>query len=175
MDINHSSLDRAFILKLPDELLSMIISPLAPIIDDDEYLRKQYQPYEMVVALSLVCKRFYRITVPYLYAELVINTGNNTWRRPTQISKYLHRTFRENPLLWKLCRHLTVTYDESKIDFLYAVTDCLTWLTAAKSLTFGVWGARRHGGYSNWPQNTYLVVILSHSTPTTAITFTYHL
>ncbi|KAJ5187163.1 hypothetical protein N7449_010157 [Penicillium cf. viridicatum] len=138
MDINHISLDRAFILKLPDELLCMIISPMAPIIDDHAYLRELYQPYEMAVALSLVCKRFYRITVPYLYAELVINTGHNTWRRPTQISKDLHRTFRENPLLWKLCRHLTVTYDKSNIDNLYAVTDCLTWLTAAKSLTF--WG-----------------------------------
>lgn len=138
MDINHSSLDRAFILKLPDELLDMIISHMAPIIDDQKYLREQYQPYEMATTLSLVCKRFYRITVPYLYAELVVNTGDNTWRRPTQISKYLHRTFRENPLLWKLCRHLTVTYDQSNIDNLYAVTDCLTWLTAAKSLTF--WG-----------------------------------
>ncbi|CAI7594360.1 unnamed protein product [Penicillium discolor] len=138
MDINHGPLDRAFILELPDELLGMIISHIAPIIDDLKYLREQYQPYEMAVALSLVCKRFYRITVPYLYAELVVNTGDNTWRRPTQISKYLHRTFRENPLLWKLCRHLTVTYDKSNIDNLYAVTDCLTWLTAAKSLT--VWG-----------------------------------
>ncbi|CAI7642834.1 unnamed protein product [Penicillium viridicatum] len=135
MDINHS-LDRAFILKLPDELLSMIISPMAPIIDDLEYLREQYQPYKMAVALSLVCQRFYRLTMPYLYAELVINTGYNTWRRPAHISKYLHRTFRENPLLWKLCRHLTVAYDKSNIDNLYAVTDCLTWLTAARSLTF---------------------------------------
>lgn len=145
MDINHSSLDRAFILKLPDELLGMIISHMAPIIDDFKYLCEQYQPYQMAVALSLVCKRFYRITVPYLYAELVVNTGDNTWRRPTQISKYLHRTFRENPLLWKLCRHLTVTCDESSNDNLYAVTDFLNWLTAAKSLTF--WG---FGGNKAW-------------------------
>ncbi|KAJ5977500.1 hypothetical protein N7501_000842 [Penicillium viridicatum] len=137
MDINHS-LDRAFILKLPDELLSMIISPMTPIIDDDEYLREQYQPYEMAVALSLVCQRFYRLTVPYMYAKLVINTSYYTWMRPMHISKYLHRTFRENPLLWKFCRHLAVSYDKSNIDNLYAVTDCLTWLTAARSLTF--WG-----------------------------------
>lgn len=135
MDTNHISLDRAFILKLPDELLDMIISAMAPTIHEHRYLREYHQVYEMAV-FSLVCKRFYRITVPYLYAELVIYTSVDHWRRPTQISKHLHRTFRENPSLWKLCQHLTVNYDRSNIRNLYVATDCITWLTAAKTVTF---------------------------------------
>ncbi|KAJ5498467.1 hypothetical protein N7453_007518 [Penicillium expansum] len=136
MDINHPSLD-ALILRLPDEILDMIISATTAILNEHRYLIDRYQVYEMAVVLSLVCKRFYRITMPYLYAEVVIYTDKNNWRRPSQISKHLHRTLRENPLLWKHCRHLTVSYNKN-IDNLYIATDCVTWLTAVKTLTF--WG-----------------------------------
>ncbi|CAI7665522.1 unnamed protein product [Penicillium glandicola] len=136
MDTNHVSLDRAFILKLPDEVLDTIIGAMAPVIHDPRCFREHYQVYGMATVLSLVCRRFYRIAVSHLYAELVISASDDTQGQPNQFLRHLHRSFRENPSLWKLCRHLTLTYDKSNTGNLYVATDCFTWLTAVKTLTF---------------------------------------
>ncbi|KAJ5355976.1 hypothetical protein N7517_010585 [Penicillium concentricum] len=138
MGINHISLNRTFILELPDELLDAIICAAGPIVHNDWHGSDSFKVYEMGIVLSLVCKRFYRITVPYLYADLVINSSDNAWGERKGVFKKLHRSFRENPSLWPLCRGLIVSYDKKNIGNLYVATDCITWLTAAKTLTF--WG-----------------------------------
>ncbi|KAJ5951959.1 uncharacterized protein N7479_010372 [Penicillium vulpinum] len=136
MDNNMCLEHQAFILKLPDEILDAIISLTAPVLRSHRCLPEHSKVYEMAIALSLVCKRFHRITVPYMYMDLGINTNDDAWRQPKKVFKNLHRSFRENPSLWKLCRNLTVIWSKSNDRNLYIAADCLTWLTAAKTLTF---------------------------------------
>ncbi|OQE44130.1 hypothetical protein PENCOP_c002G01836 [Penicillium coprophilum] len=132
MDTNHIAANRAFILELPDELLDAIICATEPVAQIRIHgFEHSFKVYETGIVLSLVCKRFYRITVPYLYADLMVSTSDNAWGE-----KKLHRTFRENPSLWPLCQNLMIGYDTSNIGNLYVATDCITWLAAAKTLTF---------------------------------------
>ncbi|KAJ5817489.1 hypothetical protein N7447_007497 [Penicillium robsamsonii] len=129
---------RAFILELPDEVLDAIICATGPAAHTGSDGAYGFKVYGMGTVLSLVCKRFYRIAVPYMYADLVINTSDKTWGVPKQVFKKLHRSFRDNPLLWPLCRHLIVSYDTTNVNNLYVATDCITWLIAVRALTF--WG-----------------------------------
>lgn len=122
-----------FILKLPDELLDKIICAAASIIR--HWNREHCQVYDTAFCLSLVCRRFHRISMPYLYADLIIDSSGDGWKHPEQVPRHLHRSCRENPLLWTLCRSLTVYHQESKNKYLYAATDFVTWFIAVRSFT----------------------------------------
>jgi len=124
-------MDKAFILRLPDELLDKIICAAAPIIR--HWNRKHCQVYDTALCLSLVCRRFHRIAMPYLYADIMIECSGDGWRHPEQVPRHLHRSCRKNPFLWTLCRSLKVYYQDCKNKYIYAATDFATWFTAVRS------------------------------------------
>jgi hypothetical protein len=135
MDHNHISQPNAFILKLPDELLDMIISAVEPIFAQrwEGYFQWYPKVYGMAVTLSRVCRRFNHISVPYIYSELSVGTHKKS---PPKSLRYLHHSLRENPLLWKLCQSLSVRYDRPKSGSLHVLTDCISWFTEVKDLKF---------------------------------------
>ncbi|KAL4920629.1 hypothetical protein BDW62DRAFT_198924 [Aspergillus aurantiobrunneus] len=105
----------AFILRLPDELLESIICSIfsVKVCQSSPYIRSYYDRHEtrfgMMASLCLVCRRLYALSMPYLYADLIVACGLGSVQ-PGSVTKLLHRSCRRNPSLWPLCRRLIVHY-----------------------------------------------------------------
>lgn len=148
--------DRASILRLPEELLNTIVQEACR-KDKDE---RDYEPCEYwsgrriywgerlrtPVSLCLVCRRLNRIAMPYLYGDVVLGGGPSgrihiESQEPT--IKLMHRSYRSNPDLWKLCRSLDVGYrgynnHGEAVDWPmgYIVNDLTAWMTETRAFRF---------------------------------------
>ncbi|KAL4802203.1 hypothetical protein BDV18DRAFT_164378 [Aspergillus unguis] len=126
------------LLRLPDELLSKIIE--ATHSEDRQFWRSQQEHgfHRTCASLCLACRRLYPIAMPLLYSELVITCSPA--RQLSTSSKLLHRSCRQNPALWPLCRRLEIDhFDDSRgndsgrpLD--YIASDLISWLTGTTSL-----------------------------------------
>ena len=120
MDTNQE-FPEAFIMKMPNEVLDMIVRAVIA-----SYMNS-YVCWP-AAQLSRVCRRFYQIAQPYLYANLCMQNSGPFWR-VTQ----LNRSLRQNPSLLPLCRHLIVRCDISDIVSRRSVSNCVTWLTSVQN------------------------------------------
>ncbi|KAL2812685.1 glycerate kinase [Aspergillus cavernicola] len=142
----ESQCNMAYILRLPDEILDCIIREASSIPENTPRLRsychQQWDLYDMAASLTLVCRRFCPIAMPYLYADLVIRCHPKR-AYPSHVSKLIHRSCRRNPSLWPLCRRLIVHYvDPRSADPPSA--DLTTWFTDIRSFAlFGLGGDER--------------------------------
>ncbi|KAH8692381.1 hypothetical protein BGW36DRAFT_387494 [Talaromyces proteolyticus] len=136
----------AFILRLPDELLDNIICKAAYLPENSPSMRSWHytnvELYGTLATLCLVCQRLNRLAMPYLYADPMIYCYKPLHSQPKQATRLIHRSCRENPSLWPLCRRLIIHYEDRDVvdrenrknPYLYVAMDSVTWFTAAKSL-----------------------------------------
>lgn len=152
----------AFILRLPDEILDPLLRIAAK--KGTPAPRHRQAPYVLgtKAALPLVCRRFHRLTISRLYADISIHcrdgcvTGDEDWGDQFHLwtrTRLLHRTLRQNPSLWPYCRKLTIdtrlnpgilykvitplsVRSESPVsNLLYIAVDFVTWLSGTTCLT----------------------------------------
>ncbi|KAL2826934.1 hypothetical protein BJY01DRAFT_229456 [Aspergillus pseudoustus] len=149
----------AFILRLPDELLNRIIGEACSTLHENPWKHKwqlfhgHADAVKLQAALCLVCRRFYPIAMPYLYADLsaecyMYQSMDPDWQaRAERVPKLLHRSMKQNPALWPLCRRLDVWYNEdyrgasearqaTANPFAFLAADYLTWFTGLRALLF---------------------------------------
>lgn len=114
---------------LPDELLD-------PILGRAAYNRQcgvHYRAYTSAATISLVCWRFYRLSIPYLYAHVYVGHGT-----PPKVTQLLHRSCVRNPALRRFVRGLTInlaTYVPSfRRDLVEFTLDFISWFTATRTL-----------------------------------------
>lgn len=136
----------ASILKLPDEILSLILQDAAQFTPPSPYMEKPV--FGTAAALPLVCRRFHSLATPYLYTDIYIRCNstdggyaNDTIIEGARRTRLLHRTFRQNASLWPHCRKLTITTgmfyngipasvrESPTSNLLYVAVDFITWLT----------------------------------------------
>lgn len=141
---------KAFIFRLPDELLDDIISRAAYLPENTPSMRsfgyEHSELYGTLTALCLSCRRLNRLAKPHLYADPVIYCYMP--RRSKKTTELIHRSCRENQFLWPLCKRLIIHYKDGdnaddrehrRNPCLYVAMDSVTWFTAVKSLViFGV-------------------------------------
>jgi hypothetical protein len=158
----------AFILKLPDELLGMIIYQVI------KSFSFPFRPLWQTRTLSYVSKRFHRITSSYLYKSLHISmhpihlyTTNPT---PTDLATYgsstsqLHRSLLEDPALGSFCQDLEIEVLRQFQNFILddIMRDIAPWFTAVKTLKLReVWVRELWEGWlamTNMPNCTTLVL-----------------
>ncbi|KAL6237198.1 hypothetical protein BDW75DRAFT_88463 [Aspergillus navahoensis] len=144
--------NRAYILRLPDELLENILRYACSFLDGTIYERSYGQRpetrYYTLASWSLICRRLYPIVTSFLYADLLIACSTPGVQHES-VSKLLHRSCRQNPALWDLCQRLIVHYRDSGVipcekqrnPLYYIANDFTTWFTAAKS--FALFGLGR--------------------------------
>ncbi|KAK3903684.1 hypothetical protein C8A05DRAFT_32549 [Staphylotrichum tortipilum] len=149
---------QCYILRLPDELLSDIVSTVASWpdnIDGTEFLSLYADRW----TLTLVCRRFHVLATPLLYSRLVLTLRWTINASLSQSSDYLsitqerveqlqsehggrgvmrlHRTLECNPALRGLCRELNLDLADSHwrhLTFLSRAASFVTWLTEVRSL-----------------------------------------
>lgn len=128
------------ILKLPDELLSEI-ARMAITCDS-------WQPMqgEDTLALSKVCKLFYRIVQPFVFEKIQLRTTHSLVPACKPFRR-LHRTLQANPHLGTFCKtvhfhipSIRVT-DQTPEDFVVA-EDLVGWLPNVTSFSL-------HGGFGS--------------------------
>ncbi|KAL3471340.1 hypothetical protein BJX99DRAFT_263360 [Aspergillus californicus] len=163
---------QAAILKLPDELLDAIIHhahalPLRSVHPGmRHYWRKHEDFYRTLFSLSLVCRRFYLITTPHLYADLEVYTYQYTYEpKNTPGPEGLHRSCTENVSLRPLCRRLSVQLSDSAVDSgnqrtsprSDMATDLTRWFTGTQWLAVSGLSRNEHAwslvqfGLANFP------------------------
>ncbi len=144
------------ILQLPDELLADIISHVAAPWPDnvDRALVSRFHGHRW--ALTLVCRRFYRLATPVLYSRLALTIDwlvNSPQSRQSSDSLpiprdspgsraliCLHRTLAANPSLRGLCKDLILDLtdmqwcDPTDDSLDYYASDIVTWLGSTKRL-----------------------------------------
>ncbi len=144
------------ILQLPEELLADIISAASASWPDNINGALVSRLYGHRWALTLVCRRFYRLATPVLYSRLALTMGwvvNDPQFRPSSDDLpiprdspgsraiiCLHRTLAANPSLRGLCQELTLDLADMQWcdptdDFLHHyASDIVTWLGSTKRL-----------------------------------------
>ncbi|KAF4470825.1 F-box domain [Fusarium albosuccineum] len=128
------AVDEAFIMRLPDEILSKILDLAADtIFKADTFWGKDFFS-KTTVALATVCRRFNRITTPRLYYHLVI-----WWGKTNHVTRSLHLTLRQRPELRQCCRRLTVIESRdykptSSRQNPRKAMDLISWLTGTGQL-----------------------------------------
>jgi hypothetical protein len=155
-DLNEPS---CYILKLPDEVLDQILvkaTAWPDDIDGSEYC----ELYATRYALTLVCRRFHRLTMPILYSRIALSLRHTINRKvlPSDVFtrehddlypgwefNRLHRTLEANPSLQSLCTDVVFDLEETRWnypEFLSQGKDLVTWFTNTTSL-------RLHDGYGS--------------------------
>ena len=169
------------ILQLPDELLADIISDVAAPWPDNLDGAPVSGLYAHRWALTVVCRRFYRLATPVLYSRLALTIGwvvnNPQLRRSSEDLPAagdrlasprdspggraiicLHRTLAANPSLRGLCKDLTLDLTAMQWcgpagGFLdYYASDIATWLSNTKRLHL-------YGGLGNLNISPIMVVL----------------
>lgn len=111
------------IFRLPEEILGIILSDAC----DSPSSR-----YKLFLNISLTCKRFNRISRPFLYEIILIGVGPRPglcWS-----PEVIHSRFQEDPSLRLHCRHLVLELDDiSKHDY-SCIVDVVNWLTNVRCL-----------------------------------------
>lgn len=97
------------------------------------------QAYATGATLALVSRRFHRLAISHLYAELHVGCDRVSWtvhiRAQLPIKTLqLHRSLAHNPALRRLCRRLVLYFSTEKPDVVGVPTDLVTWLTSVRSL-----------------------------------------
>jgi hypothetical protein len=94
----------AFILQLPDELLLQIFESMAD--SAPETWRNRLAANHVALPLTLVCDRFYRLSIPVLYGSFTSDSYPKeiVMVPPGSSIQALHRSLRENPALRGHCR-----------------------------------------------------------------------
>ncbi|KAE8326020.1 hypothetical protein BDV39DRAFT_206406 [Aspergillus sergii] len=118
---------KAFILRLPLEILAHIINLIA---SDANHSPDNHRTWKQ---LSVVCRRLTPIVLPLLYRHLKIETGP-----PNRSLRQLHRTLQSNPALGDHCRklriHISYFKPAADSDF-FVVKDLIPCLTKVQILT----------------------------------------
>ena len=133
------------ILKLPDELLLEIFSPLfvPPSATPSDDTRRHHPDG---AALPRVSRRFYRLATPGVYTHLDVNFDN-----PPSNAVLLHRTLSENAGLRSYCRSLRLTLPDPDAETVNGTTgderaagmqaamdmatDLVSWMTHTEDLS----------------------------------------
>lgn len=102
--------------------------------------------YITAAALARVNRRFHRLAMPHLYAELHVSCAkvhslsspnpDKTWR--------LHRSCKHNPALGLLCRRLALYFDDDFPERFDLAWNFVTWCKAAHTLEIN--GLRKRNG-----------------------------
>ncbi|KAL4998620.1 hypothetical protein BDV10DRAFT_69063 [Aspergillus recurvatus] len=142
--------DRAYILRLPDELLESILQNACSFIEGTIYERSygdmSEARYNTLASWCLICRRLYPLVMPFLYADL-LTAYSSPYLQRESVSKLLHRSCRQNPALWRLCQRLIVHYrglgapgsEKQRNPLHYIANDFTSWFTMAKSFAlFGL-------------------------------------
>ena len=192
--LTDSSPPRCHILRLPNELLSDIVTTAAAWpdnIDGAEFPKI----YASRWSLTLACRRFHRLATPLLYSRIALTLRWTINPPLSQSSDYmpiieervnelqnqhgghgvvcLHRTLAANPALRRLCRDLNLDLSDTNWQhpsFLECATDFVTWLTEVKSL-------RIHDGFGRArtsPVMGLLAKAARHMTALEKLTYTAH-
>ncbi|KAL4746854.1 hypothetical protein BDW72DRAFT_183940 [Aspergillus terricola var. indicus] len=142
----NALLDRAHILRLPDELLESILWYACPPVDGARYKpivqEQREKRYSTLASWCLICWRLYPLAMSLLYGDLVVGCSPPRVQRES-VSKLLHRSCRQNPTLLGLCQQLTLNYrdhgphyeEESGNPLYYIANDFTTLFTGVRSLT----------------------------------------
>lgn len=131
---------------LPTEILQEIFDH-ACLLPKDDYHRTLSVELANAISISLTCKRFYSITLPYVYRSP--DCGSVRW----DINAYphfpnttnvrilkLHRTFEKKPEVLQMCRSLPLSSDRV-MNFRTGLSEIILSfpsLTNLKTLTLGV-------------------------------------
>ncbi|KAJ3529871.1 hypothetical protein NM208_g9564 [Fusarium decemcellulare] len=128
------AVDEAFIMRLPDEMLSKILDLAGgTIFKADTFWGKDYFS-KTTIALATVCRRFNRIATPRLYYHLVVR-----WGKTDHATRSLHLTLRQRPELRQCCKRLTVIESNGNKPASSCKTprlamDLVSWLTGTNQL-----------------------------------------
>lgn len=123
----------------PDEILAMIIdiaSLQSPRSDLDIVLRS----YSFAKELALVCQRFHRLVLPFLYHTIFLGHNPIIKARPQELVLF-HKTLRETPTLRPLCRRLYAQIKGPRFaddDYCTVWNDLFTWMTRIHTLEVAV-------------------------------------
>lgn len=129
--------ERAFIFKLPDEILSGILELAVTNVQPSWRDCKPYT-YRDTKSLSLICRRFNRITNALLYHTIEVEIGSSKSSSKSSTRK-LHATLQRNPWQRPYCKELSISIDGEQeslpvTDFTIAA-DFVSWLTRVRHLT----------------------------------------
>jgi len=137
----------AYILKLPDELLDKILSFASE--SEDHWPHRCLVPMqEGARVLTLVCQRFYQISLPLLYRS--IDASKTHFVPPSKAVRALHRTLRNRPSLGPLCQILHIHVPDiswkrwSNPQLWKTAYDIISWLPNVRQFSI-------HGGFERWP------------------------
>lgn len=125
--------EKAFIFKLPEEILSSILELAVTNVQASWRDRKPYS-YRDTKCLSLVCRRFNRITHPLFYHTIEVEIGSSK-----SSTRKLHSTLQRNPWQRQYCKELFISIDYLD-EFLPApdfniAADFVSWLTRVRYLS----------------------------------------
>ena len=125
--------------------------------------------YQETLTLIRVCKRFNQVATPYLYSSLHFDCESPRWSKfPAHARKRLHRTLKENPSLWPMCKKLRIEHqDNPHPSNVYEALDLATWLSETRSLVVTV-----HGGIGSFQEAWSIVArALNHMPKLTELGF----
>ncbi|KAH7020589.1 hypothetical protein EDB80DRAFT_223566 [Ilyonectria destructans] len=140
--------DEPYILSLPDEILAFIVENISLQLKYDRtgHSRKARSTYGDLAAVALVCHRFNRIAVPFLYTYIQHLSDDGEWT-PGRLHhdaarQRLHETLRARKDLRLHCRRLNVEFGFGcrlpASDFGSVAADYASWLVNTKVLrTYG--------------------------------------
>lgn len=124
---------------LPDEILAIIIdiaSLKSPRSDFDTVFRS----YTFAKELTLVCRRFHRLVLPFLYHTIFLGHNPIIDPRPQELVLF-HKTLRDTPTLRPLCRRLYAQIKGPRFadeDYCTVWNDLFTWMTRIHTLEIAV-------------------------------------
>ncbi|KAH8801367.1 F-box domain protein [Xylogone sp. PMI_703] len=143
---DNSNSERAFIFKLPDELLTGIFELLASDVPENHY-RTCYASgnYAAMKRLARVCHRFHQIIIPCFYRIINLRHPNSV-APPSRRAARLHYTLEKNASFRQHCRSLSIYIPDMRTRPSHGggfsvANDLATWLTKTRCIDI-------HGGFS---------------------------
>ncbi|KAL4881419.1 hypothetical protein BJY04DRAFT_218235 [Aspergillus karnatakaensis] len=122
----------SYILRLPDELLEGIFRSACYTSPDNPNYRF-INPTAASAALCLVCRRFYHIALPHLYAEFCVDYDFEDYARKGEAKDpdRVHSSCAQSPSLWPLCRRLALHCNDELSDneTLEVLLDLTKWFS----------------------------------------------
>jgi hypothetical protein len=152
-----TSSTEAFIFRLPDELLAIILELATK--NNTRYTSWRWwycvyhtpSNYADIKALALVCCRFNRIALPLLYRVIRFRFPRHIVPS-TKAVKTLHSTLQKYPSLSQYCRRLSIrivdSRSESRLEDFSIVNDIASWLTKVQCFEI-------HGGFDECNEQTW--------------------